>query len=187
MVVRRAAQQDPRRVLERIPDHDVAVGAVDEPAVFGGTERCWDVWCSSADVDRQHHGQEGRQDGKHDKLPPRRAGRRDPRRCELHGKPPFEGGPGGPLPRGCGPPEDVRQVVGRVWRRKVCQRRGQMPLEGIDRGHAGRPSGTACLSATASPSMVARSTPIERCSRDLAVPSGMPTAAATSGSGIPRK
>ena len=52
-----------------------------------------------------------------------------------------------------------------------------------------RPEGSKgpIISTTASPSTVTRRSPIARCSRDLAVPSGMPRAEATSGRGIPRK
>ena len=95
-----------------------------------------------AGVQRERCRQQERDQGEDAERPPRDAGGRRPRGCEVHGEPPFEGGPGGSLSGVGGPPEDVGEVVGRVRPGDVSQRHRELALEAVELGHASRPSAT---------------------------------------------
>ena len=107
---------------------------------------------------------------------------------EVHGEPPFEGGPAGPLPLPRGLAEDVVEVVGHVrGAESSVEELRELAFEAVECGHARCPRARVERSTPMSAAIAERMTPSERWSRDLAVPSGMPRAAAASGSGIPRK
>src|SRR4051794_11750529 len=103
-----------------------------------------------------------------------------PRNGELHREPPFEGGPGRPLPGPPGPVEELVEVARDLRRAGFFEPVGDAAVD-VVRRHARRPS--AAAESRASASTAPRRVRIARCSRDLAVPIGTPRTSAASGSG----
>ena len=100
---------------------------------------------------------------------------------DAHREPPFKGRPGGPLPIRRGLPEHVVEVVGDPRRRELGHELRDLALEALEGRHANCPFGTGAFSGSMSAS-VERMSPIDRWRRDFAVPSGIPSVAAISGS-----
>ena len=120
--------------------------------------------------DREH------EDGPRDALAPHR---------DVHGKPPFEEGPRGPLSRATGLRDDVREVIRSSLATDLVEG-GAQPVgrEGarlrVLVAHANR-SVAADATSISSSATVIRIAPRARFRRDFAVPTGIPSAAAVSG------
>src|SRR5262249_40569768 len=132
--------------------------------------------------DAQRNDEKRRNDGrKEEDQGEARHGHNPASQGELHREPPFEGGPGRPLPR---PSRSLEQLID-VWRDHGgpdgAEPVGEEAVETRLRGHARRPSGTAPTRASAS--TAPRSAWMARWSRDFAVPIGTPRRSAASGSG----
>ena len=112
VVVPGSADDEAGGPCDGVTDEDVAIRHVRDQAVDGRPERRRHV-ALRAGVQRDrccHQDRDQREDAH---RPPGDAGGRRPRGREIHGEPPFEGGPGGSLSGMGGPPEDVGEVVGR--------------------------------------------------------------------------
>src|SRR4029079_8379593 len=111
-------------------------------------------------------------------LAPRQAGRRDPRRHDLHGKPPCRERPRGALRVGRGALDGVLEVVGGTRVRELIEEPGQVALEaaGSIHAHAIAPP-EAPADVTSSIDSEDRRIPKDRWRRDFAVPPGMPSMA----------
>src|SRR5688500_1266955 len=90
-----------------------------------------------------------------------------------HWEPPFEAGPGRPLPHPARPLHDRVEVARGGWQERVREPLVELPLElhleAFVASHAVLPSRCSRL-VRASASRVARSAWMARCSRDFAVP-----------------
>ena len=165
----------------RFDDDDVAAAGEGKEAVGRGRERRL-AWPSSDERNGRHQqGDEEREDREHedgprDALAPYR---------DVHGKPPFEEGPRGPLSRATGLRDDVGEVIGPSRTADLVER-GVQPVgrEGarlrVQVAHAYR-SVAAELTKSSSSATVIRIAASARLRRDFAVPTGMPNAAAVSG------
>ncbi len=104
---------------------------------------------------------------------------------DVHGEPPFEGGPRRPLRCSRGLRQGFGEVVRNPRGRELFEELGEPALQAIGHGHASCPRGIG-PSRVRSSLIDRRMRPSDRWSRDLAVPRGMPIDAAASGNGIPR-
>ena len=112
-------------------------------------------------------------------------GRGRPHR-DVHGKPPFEEAPRRALPRAGGPREELgssRRSGPRRGRPRIPGRARSKRRSALMPGSLRRPGSRVRVASGPRP---ARISPSARCRRDFTVPTGMPRAAATSVSGIPR-
>ena len=168
------------------PGDEVAVDRVHDQAVPGQTER-WGGAPLRADPGegRRNHDEDerGNDDGA-----PRDTRDVDRSLCkDAHWEPPFEEGPARALPEAGGPRQHVVCVIGQARSGELGDELGKPWLDSIEARHANCPRGSSAVFGVASASNVSRIAASERCSRDLAVPTGIPSTAATSGSGSPRK
>ena len=136
--------------------------------------------------DQQRRDDEGDHHERHRDQPPGRGRRVGPRAGDVsHRKPPFGERPAGPLPHSGGLGEDVFEEVRRGSRRQVVEDARERSFEAFGGGHATCPPGIGDGDG-GSVSTAARISPRARWRRDLTVPVGMPSVAATSVNGIPR-
>ncbi len=131
------ALDDRRRVARRrVCRVDIAGAGICHETVPGEAERRRDG-VPRADHQGETRGDEQedqRQD--RDRTPRHLPGERGLTRDVNHREPPFEEGPGGPLARASGQPEEVVEVVGRPRLRDLIEDRGEPPVEAIARHHA---------------------------------------------------
>ena len=137
-------------------------------------------------VQRKRCPDEESDEDEHQERPQHGRPKRDGTCDDVHGKPPFRGRPGRPLPRSAGLPEHVVEVVRHRRRRQLGHELGQPRFDAIEGGHAYCSPATGGRGGSRSSSIVRRMACSDRWCRDLAVPIGMPSADATSGNGIPR-
>ena len=164
-----------------LDDNDVAAAREGKEAVGRGPQGRLAWPCADERNGRHQQGHEKREDREHEDGPrDALASHRD-----VHGKPPFEEGPRGPLSRATGLRDDVREVIRPSLATDLVEG-GAQPIgrEGARRrvrvAHANR-SVAAEVTKSSSSATVIRIAARARFRRDLAVPTGMPSAAAVSG------
>ena len=170
----------------RIPAQEIAVHGVHDQAVAGEPERRGHATLrANPGEGRRNHDEEERG---HDDSAPRDARDVDRSLCkDAHWEPPFEEGPARALPEAGGPRQHVVCVIGQARSGELGDELGKPWLDSIEARHANCPRESSAVSGVASASNVSRIAASDRCRRDLAVPTGIPSTAATSGSGSPRK
>ena len=169
---------------DEVDGDEVAVAVMDDDAVRGGPEWRRDGGPARADdEERARHEGEHEQGRRDDERPAGAAARRDRGRDCSQLDPPFGDPPGGSAPRPRGLLEHrIQQVRGLATGSDRFQPGGEAAV-GVVRIHAVQPFDRDWPRASASSAV--RSARVARWSRDFAVPTGMPRASATSGTGRP--
>ena len=164
---------------------DVAASLVDDLAVGGQTERWRHALDARTDGDDRDPDQGDEDDTDEERLAERRTSE-EARLCgQIHGEPPFEARPCRALAFVAGPAEDGIEVLRHPVLGIRVEPLGDVAVEAVARVHAGRPSRMSGP-GRASASSAARICFRPRYRRDLVVPRGIPSVAATSGNGRSR-
>ena len=145
---------------------------------------------SGADVRDGCHGEEEADEGEDAELAPRHPGGRSRLGRDIHGKPPSGVRPRGTLRSGRGALDGGLEIVGCGGAGELDEQARERAVEAlvVDRHPTGPPMAGAkpAVEVTSSITIDERSVPRERWSRDFAVPTGIPSIAATCGSGRSR-